>query len=116
MNDRWFFGLIPFRRLVTDDDSRFFVSSLATSIDVTAAIAPQARRIIDVGGIVYEPLTFVALCDTLNEAQSFQAAIGTVQTLKHPRGDSLVALLTQATRLVENGLGYRVRCTFELVI
>ena len=112
MNDRWFFGSFGFRRIVTDDDPRLFPTTVATTIDVVAA---TGRRVIDVGAVVYAPLSFVALFDTAGAASTFANQLGTVQTLIAPSGGAQGALLTEATVLVRNGISHRVRCTFEAV-
>ena len=112
MNDRWFFGSLGFRRIVTDDDPRFFPATVVTTID---AIANTNRRVIDIGAVTYAPLTFVALFDTADQALTFSLQLGNVQTLTTPSGGAQGALLTEATTLARNGVSHRVRCTFEAV-
>ena len=113
MSTTWTFGTISFRRLLGgDDDPRWFVATVATSVDV---IATTGRQITDIGAIQRAPLTFVALCDTISAAQSLAAALATVATLTNPSGQSSSALMIEATRLVADGVTERVRCSFVVV-
>jgi hypothetical protein len=113
MSFTWTFGATSFRRLLGgDDDPRWFVATVATSVDV---IATTGQHITDIGAIQRAPLTFVALCATASEAQALASALGTVATLTNPSGQTSSALMIEATRLVADGATERVRCTFAVV-